>query len=209
MLPELPELLEVSLPGFTVVKTNDSGVTVTKLDTEGDDLAALSERSWVFELRPEGTGKGPTTFKFPAAKAGNLEVTYKRYADADLVEVKPEVALAGLRLRPDLTWLWVTLVAAGVAGAAWWRVRRGRGRAAEADVPPAYLVPAQLTPFSLLNLLRRIHGDGRLALSAQHREELVTTIRDLERDYFGPRRNGDPARNLDALAKRWVEAAKA
>ena len=209
VLPELPELLEVSLPGFTVAKTNDSGVTVTKLDTEGDDLAALSERSWVFELRPEGTGKGPTTFKFPAAKAGDLEVTYKRYADADLVEVKPEVALAGLRLRPDLTWLWVTLVAAGLVGAGWWKARSGGARGPEADAAPAYTIPAPLTPFTLLNLLRRIHADERLALSAQHREELVTTIRDLERDYFGPRRNGDPARNLDVLAKRWVEAAKA
>lgn len=208
VLPALPELLDVSLAGFTVVKTNDSGVAVTKLDTEGDDLAALSERSWVFELRPEGTGQGPATFKFPAAKAGNLEVTYKRYADADLVEVNPEVALAGLRLRPDLTWLWVTMFAAASGLAAWWQIRRRRGRAHDVSSAPAYTIPAQLTPFTLLNLLRRIQGDGRLALSPQDREELLSTIRELERDYFGPRRNGEPARDLDALARRWIESAR-
>lgn len=205
VLPELNELLDVSLAGFTVVKTNDSGVAVTKLDTEGDDLAALSERSWVFELQPAGSGKGPASFKFPAAKASHLEVTYKRYADADLVEVKPEVALAGLRLRPDLTWLWVTLLAAATAAAVWWHIRRGRAQAIEADAAPAYVIPVDVTPFTLLNLLRRIQGDERLPLSAQHRDELVSTIRDLERDYFGPRRNGDPTRDLSALARRWVE----
>jgi hypothetical protein len=81
-------------------------------------------------------------------------------------------------------------------------------RGPAADAAPAYGIPSQLTPFTVLNLLRRIHGDDRLALSAQHRAELVATIHDLERDYFGPRRNGEPTRNLDTLARRWVEVAK-
>jgi hypothetical protein len=68
VLPELPELLGVALAGFTVVKTNDSGVTVTKLDTENDDLAALSERAWVFEPARRHR-QGPATFRFPPALA--------------------------------------------------------------------------------------------------------------------------------------------
>jgi hypothetical protein len=208
VLQELNELLDVNLAGFTVVKTNDSGVAVSKLDTEGDDLAALSERSWVFDLRPEGTGKGPASFRFPAAKARELEVTFKRYADADLVEVKPEVALAGLRLRPDWTWLWLTLIVAGGSVGAWAFIRRGRAAAANVEAAPVYAIPSQLTPFTVLNLLRRLHKDDRVLLSADQRGELVTTIRDLERDFFGPRKNGEPSRDLETLARRWVDAAR-
>jgi hypothetical protein len=209
VLPELNELLDVNLAGFTVVKTNDSGVAVSKLDTEGDDLAAASERSWVFELRPEGTGKGPASFRFPAVKAKDLEVTYKRYADADLVEVKPQVALAGLRLRPDWTWLWIVLGLLAAGTGAFLVIRQRRAGAHVAEPAPSYHVPEPVTPFTVLNLLRRIQADQRLSLAAGRREELAGTIRQLELDYFAPARNGDAPRDLSSLAHRWVDTTAA
>lgn len=204
VLPELKDLLDVSLAGFTITKTNDSSVNVTKLDTEGDDLASLTERSWVFELRPEGQGKGPALFRFPPAKAKGIELTYKRYADADLVEVKPELALAGLRLRPDFTWLWVLLGLAMAGGAATFAVRRRLAvRPAEAG-EAAYAMPAQVTPFTALTLLRRIQADDRLALADERRGELARTIRELEQGYFARPTNGSPNGDLTRLLQTWL-----
>lgn len=208
VLPELKDLLDLTLAGFTVAKTNDSGVAVAKLDTEGDDLAVLSERSWVFELRPQGTGEGPSVFRFPAARAKDLELAYKRYADADLVEVKPEVALAGLRLRPSLLWLWLVLGFGGAGVTAFLWIRRRRQSVEAAVAIPDYALPDPVTPFAVLKLLQRMHGDQRLALASERRAELATAIRELEADYFAPKRNGDAARDLGAIARRWVEVTK-
>lgn len=208
VLPELPDLLEMSLTGLEVVKTNDSGVLIAKLDTEADELAAASERTWLLELAPAARDAFPAVFHFPKAKAPNVELAYKRYADADLVEVKPEVALAGVRLRPNLVWLWILLLAAAGGTVAWVVWRRQRQRAASAVTAPVYVVPEPLTPFTVLGLLRRLHGDPRLGWADNHRTELAGAIRELEQDYFAPPSNGAPDRDLAALARRWVENAK-
>ena len=42
----------------------------------------------------------------------------------------------------------------------------------------------------------------------QLRAELATAIGELETDYFAPKRNGDAARDLGEIARRWVEVTK-
>lgn len=207
LLPDLSDLLEVSVAGFTFVKTNDPGVVISKLDTESDDLAALSERSWVFELRPTGRGAGPAVFRFPAAATPEVELTYKRYADADLVEVAPEVAVAGLRLRPDRIWLWLLLVCGAGSVIAAGAIRRRRTLRTGAATVSAYTMPAPVTPFATLSLLRRIHGDDRLALETVQREELGRTIRTLEQDLFARPMGGGSQADLTVLLEAWLAKA--
>ena len=204
LVPELKELLDVGLPGFVIAKTNDSGANLAKLDTEGDDLAALTERSWVINLEPAGRGKPPAGFRFPESRSKDFTISYKRYADADLVQVKPEVALAGLRLRPDLTWIWVlsALVVAGVGALVILRRRQITQQVVTAEAP--YTLPDPVTPFAALKLLRRIEADPNVGLRDARRGELVQTIRDLERGYFAPPSNGSPNGDLTALLQSWL-----
>jgi hypothetical protein len=152
VLPELKDLLEMDLVGFTIAKTNDSGSSLSKLDTESDDLAALSERSWVFNLEPAVRGKVPL-YSASQTKSKDFELSYKRYADADLVEVKPELAIAGLRLKPDLTWLWLLLAGVVVAGGgvSAWIFRRRHAAHSVSDDDSAYALPAKVTPFTALS----------------------------------------------------------
>jgi hypothetical protein len=207
LVPDLQGLLDLNLPGLRIAKTNDSGVTITKLDTEAEDLAGLSERTWLLELAPAASGhaQAPALFRFPAARAKDVALTYKRYTDADLAEVKPEVALAGIRLKPDLTWLWFILALAAAGGGTLlvWRRRHARPTL-EAD-RPRYCVPTPTTPFNVLNLLRQIQRDEHLRLSADRRAELTRAIGELEQRYFAPPTNGKPDRDLAALARTWVE----
>jgi hypothetical protein len=208
LVPDLKDLLDLNLAGFRLAKTNDSGVTVTKLDTEADDLAGLSERTWLLELVPaEGRrGHPPAVFHFPAARSQEVALAYKRYADADLVEVKPEVALAGIRLKPDWTWLWLTLALLGAATGGFIVWRRRQARATVEPRQPRYLVPSPATPFNVLNLLRQMHRDEHLPLSADRRAELTRAIGELEQGYFAPPTNGKPDRDLAAFARAWVES---
>jgi hypothetical protein len=204
LVPELKELLDVGLTGFATTKTNDSGANLTKLDTESDDLAALTERSWVFNLEPAGHGKPPALFQFPKARSKDLEITYKRYADADLVQVKPEVAVAGLRLRPNLTWVWVVSIIVVAGGGSLVILRRRQIARPVVTAEMSYTLPDPVTPFAALKLLRRIEADPKVSLRDARRGELVQTIRDLERGYFAPPSNGSPNGDLTTLLQSWL-----
>jgi len=204
LVPELKEILEAGFPGFVIVKTNDSGSNLAKLDTESDDLAALTERSWVFNLEPAGHGKPPALFEFPKARSKDFEITFKRYADADLVQVKPEVAVAGLRLRPDLTWVWfLSIFVVAIGGASLYLRRRLIAHPVLA-AEVSYILPDPVTPFAALKLLRRIEADPAIAMPDARRGELVKTIRDLERGYFAPPSNGSPNGDLTSLLQSWM-----
>lgn len=207
VLPGVEELLDTAMAGFSITQTNDSGVAIGKLDTEGDDLAAVSERSWVLELKPESDDRGPATFRFPTAKSKDMAVTFKRYADADLVEVKPELALAGVRLRPDRTWRWVMLGVVAVAAVAVLLIRRNRSATVATAEAAVYAMPAVVTPFSALHLLRRMQDDPRLPLSSGQREELGGNIRALENDFFSQGAKGTPKPDLEPILNRWLATA--
>jgi hypothetical protein len=137
-------------------------------------------------------------------------MSYKNYSDADLVEVKPEVALAGLSLRRDNWWKWfeggVMLLIIAAAWAWWWR----RQKAAEvSEVPVAYAFPSEITPFTVLNLLERMKADEKLTLNAEQRRELSEAIENLQRYFFSrptAGRNGD--HDLEQVARRWISCAR-
>lgn len=84
---------------------------------------------------------------------------------------------------------------------------RGRRRPGESAAAPAYALPAAITPFSVLDLLRRMHGDARLALSPERRGELAQSIAAIESHYFTRQPDGATAPDLEATARIWLSRA--
>jgi hypothetical protein len=207
IIPDLEELVSLALPGFQIDKPTDHGLAVTKLDTEGEAIAPVCERNWLLNLVQTSGSDAPKMFAFPKPKLPADEVAYKHYVDADLVAVKETLALAGLPLEPKSPWGWI---GAGVVfvlcGTGLYLLLRPSKRAAEEQVA-AYALPEHITPFSVLSLLRSMEQDPRLGLPDDRRVELATTIRELERRYFGPGAETDGQADLERLARDWVTRA--
>ncbi len=207
LVPELDRLLDAAFPGFRIAKTDDRGLTLSRMDIEGDTVAPVSERIWILTLEPDQAGSPPRTLRFPKPRLEDLRATYKRYADADLVEVPAEVALTGLALRPDRAWLWaVGGVALGLIVMV--AFLRRRPESAPLAAAPRYTVPAEVTPFSVIHLLQRVAGDPAVSLSPEQRAELSGAVTELQRRYFG--READAASGgteLRSVAERWVSTA--
>jgi len=207
LVPRLGELMRTNFTSLRVEEFTDQGVAVTQIDTEGDDIRPVSERNWLFKLRVEDSAPASLTFKFPEAAAGGAKMTFKRYADADLVEVQPSLALAGLSLRARPWWHWAVLavVILAIACAVVWWVSRHRPQVAPAESP--YLLPDPATPFGVIGMLRRMHGDASLGWKETDRTELAQTIGRLEAYFFARERNGDPEPDLTGIGRRWLVLA--
>src|SRR4051794_31636385 len=50
LLPELSDVLDVSMPGFAIEKVADQGLSINRIDTEGERPTPISERSWLVSL---------------------------------------------------------------------------------------------------------------------------------------------------------------
>ncbi|MEY2411140.1 MAG: hypothetical protein QOF48_3810 [Verrucomicrobiota bacterium] len=207
IIPDLADLVTLQLPGLTVQKTNDHGLALNKLDIEGDSIAPVCERSWVLDLVRADRSSAPAAFQFPRPAVPTEEIAYKHYSDADLVSVHETLALAGMPLQPANPWRWV--VTGGlllVCGAGLWALLRPVPGAA-ALAPAVYNLPAHVTPFSVLGLLRAIEQDARLRLPEDLRSELSRAILELERRHFGPGADADGQADLERLAQSWIGRA--
>jgi hypothetical protein len=155
-------------------------------------------------LSHDPSSKTVAAFQFPKPKSSELKVAYKRYQDADLVEVPTEIAIAGMPLQPSRTWPWMLVGAVLVVTAVVVpiRLRRQYGLT---DIGPAYAVPAIVTPFTTLNLLRKIYSDERLKLTDAQRSELSRDISQIETHYFASSPNQVSAPPLDSTLRGWVE----
>jgi hypothetical protein len=196
----LDRVLELKPEGFEVERVDDKGVSVAKFDEDAEDVAVVSERTWLVALRAR-PGEVPTSFRFARALPERAEVVYQRYQDADLVGAQPEVPLEGAYGGSGHRWV---LVAAGAglalviaAALLVWLRRRLRGPAAA-----RVALPQRLTPFTVLVLLRHVLAAGSLDGAA--RAELERAIADLERRYFAEEEAGAADVELRSLAERWA-----
>lgn len=205
LLPELSELLDTNIAGFRVEKVADQGLSVTKMDAEGEVVAPVCERSWIVTLVAEPGATDAMTFRFPVPKVQGVEATYQRYNDADVIDVSPEIAVAGVSLAQRSGWIPAAygfgILVAGVLALLWFK----RRRPATQEIAHAYAVPPALNAFSVMELLRTMHRDDRLA---PHRAEIATAIAGLERTYFAPTTNGDGALDLARVAQQWVDRSR-
>ncbi|MCL4789875.1 MAG: hypothetical protein KJ070_24365 [Verrucomicrobia bacterium] len=207
LVPELSELVRTNFTHLRIEEISDQGLSVAQIDTEGDEIAPVTERNWLLKLRVAEDAPASLTFQFPETAVAAAKMIFKRYADADLVEVEPKLALAGLPLRPRPWWHWlalgaVLLMVAG--GVAWWLRRQ---QPALATARPLYTLPEPATPFTVMSLLRRMQADASLRWSEADRTELAQSIQRLEAHFFARERNGDPELDLVGIGRRWVELA--
>ena len=208
LVPNFNELFDFTPAGFKMDEIEDSGTAVQRLSSEGDALAAASERNWQIKLSPEQSSGRNSLFRFPKPRIADLKVSYKRYQDADLVEVTPELALAGLPLRARQLWPWALLIVVVLFMSVLF-TKQLRSKTAEAVAEVSYALPPNISPFTTLDLLRRIHADPRLALSADQRAELSKSIAGIEAYYFAHRGNGEPRPDLASIGGRWVTQTRA
>ncbi|MGD9645653.1 MAG: hypothetical protein AB7U73_08070 [Pirellulales bacterium] len=201
LVPELDELVDFQPAGFDIVKTEDGGVSVTQFDKEARENSIDSERIWTISLQAaaEQPDQRPDKFQFAAAKMPVKEMLYQRYDDADLVAVEPAIALEERYASRDFAWLWLSLGAIAVvlalAATSLWLWRRRRPAAAS-----RFAMPSELTPFTVIGLLRDIQLNNGLSEPA-HRELAASIVR-LERHYFLMPEQVEP--NLHDIADRWV-----
>ncbi|MGE3172135.1 MAG: hypothetical protein AB7O97_05865 [Planctomycetota bacterium] len=202
LVPALDLVAECRFPGFGIEATDDLGVSVTKFTD--DQLGVQSDRLWQVTLTAaEGAGK-PEKFTFAKPLAAVEKTTYQRYADADLAAVGPEVELLA-EYGHGTSW-WPAVLGGAIAAAAamaflLWRRRRPRATAAGQLLH----MPEQVTPFTVLVLLRQIAASPRLDAGA--RAELGAEMATVENHFFAkaPAQGAPP--DLHALAQRWLHRA--
>jgi hypothetical protein len=206
LVPELAELVQTNFTGLMVEEIVDQGLAIARIDTEGDNVACQSERNWLLKLRVPDNAPASIAFHFPEASRNDVTVHYRRYADADLAEVEPELALAGLSLRPRPFWQWLVAAAAILAACAagWWWTRKHTP--ALQSVIDTYQLPAHVTPFSVLGLLQRMASDRSLRWSDPDRAELQNTLDGLERQFFD-RVPDQPELDLGRIGRDWINRA--
>ncbi|MCA8976766.1 MAG: hypothetical protein KDC98_18735, partial [Planctomycetes bacterium] len=200
LVPDLDELLELSLPGFRIDKRDDQGSTVNKFAEDQDRVEA--ERIWLLSLVPDDGEAKPGSFRFGRPRSDDITAVYQRYSDADLETVDAEIALSGGGDQGVPTWFWFAFAAALVLYTIWFFAVKPGGRAGTARATLLHM-PSTVTPFSILVLLREI--EAKAALSEADRGQLRAAIGRVEACHFG--RDDDPTLDIEALAREWLRRA--
>lgn len=200
LVPELDQILELAPPGFLVDKVDDQGVSVIEFTSDTDETLINSERNWQATLvAAPGQTEAPKSFRFGSPNENVAEMTYQRYKDADLVAVTEEVSLEKEYAQASYAWIWIavgaSLAAVLLVTLIAWMIRGKRPTAAQ-----AFHVPEQLTPFTVLGLLRTI--DAKNGLAAKEHAELAQVIDEVEQYYFAAPQGPEP--NLRGIAETWV-----
>ena len=204
LIPELEQLVTLDPEEFDVVSTGAQDVSVTSFTD--DQRGVISERIWNVKLTAkEGAKAAPKSFTFPAPILEDSTVLYQRYLDADLIEATPEVSLEGDYVEQPFPWLLVILGGIGLLAVILliflWSRRPRRERA------QGLSMPEQVTPFTVLGLLRQI--ERKNGLSEKRKRQLTESIVSIERYYYAP----DEVRtqlqqpDISDIAQNWVKRA--
>ncbi len=204
LVPQLETLVDLDQNDFEVVEIDDQGLSVTQFEKDSSDPHIISERIWTVKMSAKSADQTASVFTFPVANIKGTEVSYQRYDDADLIESQGTVELAGTYIQPQRNWLWAApLIGLGLAGVALLIARSARHR--QPHQPTGrYQMPTEVTPFSVLGLLRHIESNN--GLKPEQRGKLHFSIQQLERHYFDTPNPTEP--NLEQIAREWIQQAK-
>ena len=146
----------------------------------------------------------PGEFIFPKPLIEDSDIIYQRYEDADLVvttQVTPLKASFGKKShRLPLILAAGFLILGVIILMLLYKKTSGPENPQQAN---RYTIPNELTPFTVIGLLRKMRDEDFLA--ADIHPQLKQAIEKLERYYF-ERSEGDPP-DLRALAEKWVTLA--
>ena len=204
LLPELGALLSLDSEGFEIVSTEDQGASVSKFDAESASPLVITERTWMVELRAnEALEELPESFTFAsiASDLEDVEMTYQRYVDADLASVGPVASLEARYGELDRPGFWTWTLGLALAAGAFIGLRRLLSNLRPAPEQARYIVPEDLSAFTVIGLLRQIESSSQL--SEDSRDELKVQITKIESHYFGEQQTSNP--DLNEIAHAWVQ----
>ena len=210
IIPPLEELVDLSFADFEVKNIDDNKLSVSKFDESSSEPVVLSQHLWTVTLQ-DRTDQAATTareFQFASVKIEPRESLYQRYDDADLKAVEQIVTLEQTYDKPQTsrTFLYVGILfaivcAAGVGAFFLWH----RSPTSQPQAATNWHVPEDITPFSVLTLLKSIERNN--GLSAQSKSDLTRSITQIERYYFADHRESS-APDLASEARTWVSKAR-
>ena len=203
LVPDLDAIVDLEPEGFEIESVEDTGVAVSRFDEESDDPAVVSERGWMVTMRAADEDSQPASFRFASALADDTQLVFQRYADADLLEVGPEIDFDETYGERSYAWLLgVALLAAlGIGAAVTWRRMADRTPVATEG---GLAIPENLTPFTVLGFLQEVREQGRLSPDSER--ELAQSIERIEASYF---RNGSGAEvDLREVAEDWMRRSR-
>jgi hypothetical protein len=210
IVPELNELVDLSFENFKVGNIDDNALSVSRFDPDSPEPVVLSERLWTVTLADrEAAGKRDATqFSFPAPLLDTHEVVYQRYDDADLQAVDQIVTLEQTYDKPDNSGLIQAslgvLAVIVVCVVVFIMVSRRRS-ATQQTTTTEWVMPKEVTPFSVLALLKQIERNN--GLSPQSQDDLADSITRIERFYFAASRESSEP-DLANEARTWVGKAR-
>jgi hypothetical protein len=186
-------------------------VSITEFVSDGKTRQARSDRNWQFTYKRKKDLRGDAVLRFPTIKP-EVRVTgteYKHYHDADLVVLTAQQAAAGVPLRGAVSSVLrnglIALVALAIAIGGWflWRSQNRRPQVAASGLA----LPTQITPFSVVAFLRRIQREAGARLDESTHQSLNAQITEIETAFFrgAPEPAGAP--DLEAIARKWLNAA--
>ena len=206
IVPDLEEVLEVKSAGFDVVETEDQGVSISRFDPESKENVVVSERLWMLTFSAEeGLRELPEAFAFATPQTEMAEMLFQRFDDADLAAVEATILLQQEYGEVDhsAVWIWsgIGMLALAIAVVA---VLVFRKRPADVTSDSRFAMPGQVTPFTIIGLLKQIERNN--GLSPEGLSELTESINRIERYYFFENDGAEP--NLEHIAADWILKAR-
>ena len=206
LVPNLNQLLKPSFDHFT--RTDESGgeISIARLDAESKSGSPITERNWTltFAKTEKGKSESALSFSFPEQVTETQEMLFQRYDDADLVATSQTLQLEQRYVKKNSKWIGLALLFVLIAGAITLKLKRKRLANSESNEKiAAFNVPNEITPFSVLRLLRKIHAEKGFSEDIQ--SQLDESIASVERQYFD--RENEQTLSLKDIAEEWVNRA--
>ena len=213
LVPDLPQLLDLDGYSLKVERVEPrEGLLIRELHSGPEGLYAVSERSWTVHFDPTPLLQGAKhriDFEFPKTKAENVEVNYRTYDDVDPIEAAATVTLSEgpevEKIAQTNYFAWglggfASLAAILLAGiVVFWK----NPKPPESQAP-AFEIPRDVTPFSIVALLHRIQSSPAAALSEPQRQDLRRDIASLEQASFARGSAAYSTQDMTSLARRWI-----
>ena len=208
LVPELDQLLKPNTGDFIQTEVTGGEITISKLDAESKVGSPISERNWIITYRKseKNVAESNLTFSFPEPYSLDSleEILYQRYDDADLVSASQQIQLQQNYDTKNPKWIGLTiLVLIILSSLVFIFKKKNSSRNETVDIINDFSIPSEITPFSVLGLLRKIHKERKFANDIQ--SQLDESIASVEKVYFD--KETQETLNLKDIAEEWVNRA--
>ena len=157
----------------------------------------------VYLQAKEGLKEHPKEFQFGSSLIADATMEHQRYVDADLASVEAAISLEQQYGEPVAMWKWYTGGAVALAIGLVLVYVLLLSKPQEQVVARRFLVPEDVTPFTVIGLLKDIESNN--GLNQDRSKELAGTINRLEQYYFYDRDGDEP--DLHNIASDWASKA--